>query len=271
MENEELLEDEELEEETDESDDEELDVDVEEDEGEEDEDGEEDNTDEEEPKPESKKKQSAGERKAQAEARRKREAKERQSIEDKAYQRGVIQGLGGINPYTNDKIVDDIDYELYMEMKNAEEKGYDPTDAKELNQYRKEVKQEELKAKEAENKQNMDIANDLKSFSEKYPDIDSNELLKNEDFLKFAGDDLGSTPLSSLYRMFINSNSVATEKAKAIAIKSKARASASSGSMGDGDAGGGLYTAEELAKLTREEIEANYEKVQKSKEKNYYR
>lgn len=222
---------------------------------------------EQEPKPQ-KHKQSAGERKAQAEARRKREEKARKEAEDKAYQKGVIQGLGGINPYTNEKIVDDIDYELYKEMKEAEEKGFDPTDTVELNKYRKTVKQEEAKQREAEEKSKLNMTKDIEEFQTTHKDINIQELLADEKFAKFADDLIGTTSLNKIYDKYTWLSKEAEEKAKEIALKSKARESASEGSL-EGNGGEDLYTLDQIKKMSREEIDKNFDKVQRSMEKHY--
>lgn len=213
-------------------------------------------------------KQSAGERKAQAEARRKREEKARKEAEDKAYQKGVIQGLGGINPYTNEKIVDDIDYELYKEMKEAEEKGFDPTDTVELNKYRKTVKQEEAKQREAEEKSKLNMTNDIEEFQTTHKDVNIKELLADEKFAKFAEDMLGIMSLNKIYDKYTSFSKEAEEKAKEIALKSKARESASEGSL-EGNGGEDLYTLDQIKKMSREEIDKNFDKVQRSMEKHY--
>lgn len=215
-----------------------------------------------------KKKQTAGERKAHAEARRKREAKEKEKAEKEAFQKGVIQGLGGINPYTNEKIEDDIDYELYNEMREAEAKGFDPTDTVELNKYRKTVKQEEIKQRELEEKNKINIDNDIKEFSEAHQDVDIKELLADDKFKEFAEDLLGKISLNKIYDKFKSFSKEAEEKAKDLALKKKARENASEGSL-EGNGGEELYTLEQIKSMSRQEIEANYDKVQRSMEKYY--
>lgn len=215
-----------------------------------------------------KKKQTAGERKAQAEARRKREEKARKEAEDKAYQKGVIQGLGGINPYTNEKIVDDIDYELYVEMQEAEKKGFDPTDTVELNKYRKSVKQEEAKQREAEAKSKIDITNDIEDFQKNHQDVNVKDLLGDEKFKEFADDLLGKLPLSKIYDKFNSFSKEAEDKAKDIAMKKQARESATDGSL-EGNEGEDLYTLEQIRSMSRDEIDKNFDKVQRSMNKYY--
>ena len=215
-----------------------------------------------------KKKQTAGERKAHAEARRKREAKEKEEAKNKAFQEGVIQGLGGINPYTNEKIEDDIDYELYNEMKEAEKNGYDPTDTVELNKYRKSLKQEALRQKEAEEKSKLDITKDLEDFVKEHQEIDVKELLKDEKFSEFAEDLVGKLSLNKIYDKFKSFSREAEEKAKDLALKKQARESASEGSL-EGNEGEDLYTLDQIKGMSREEIDNNFEKVQRSMQKYY--
>jgi hypothetical protein len=210
------------------------------------------------------KKQSSSERKRYAEMRRAREAKEREQAIKKAKQEGVIEGLGGTNPYTGEKIEDDIDYELYQEMKDAESKGFNPNNTNDMLKYRKQVKLEAKKQEEELTQANLKTQNDISEFKKSNPNVDVKELLENEEFQEFSDGMLGVIPLATIYDKFTRSNSVAKKQAEEIAINEKARRASSAGSLTNGDNVEGDFTMEQISKMSREEIEKNYDKVMKA-------
>lgn len=214
------------------------------------------------------KKQSSAERKRYAEMRRAKEAKEREEAITKAKREGIIEGLGGTNPYTGEKITDDIDFELYQEMKDAESKGYDPMSVTDMLKYRKSIAQE-AKAKNAEAKQEQEkVEKDVEEFVKQNPNVDVKELFKNEDFMDFADELMGKVPLTSIYKKYTQTQNLAEKKAEDIAISEKARREASVGSLTTGDNNEGELSIEDIANMSREEIDKNYDKVYKSYFKN---
>lgn len=210
------------------------------------------------------KKQSSAERKRFAEMRRAKEAKEREQAIAKAKQEGIIEGLGGTNPYTGEKIVDDIDFEFYQEMRDAESKGYDPNNRNDMLKYRKEVRLEAKKQEQAQAEIKSKATNDIKEFQEKNPDVDINKLLNDEKFQEFMGDSLGKLSLNEIYRMYNLSNVSAKKQAEEIALDEKARRASSTGSLSSGDNVEEELTLEQISKMSREEIEKNYDKVMKA-------
>lgn len=219
---------------------------------------EENTTDKVEDKP---KKQSSAERKRYAEMRRAKEAKEREMAIQKAKQEGIIEGLGGINPYTGEKMVDDIDFELYQEMKDAESKGYNPNNMSDMLKYRKGVKQEALQREQAQQQADLDTQNDIRDFQDKNPNVSVKELLQNEDFQQYADGLLGKVPLATIYAKFNHSKVEANKQAEEIVLNEQARRVSSAGSLNTGDDAGSSLTMEQISKMSRDEIDANFDKV----------
>ncbi len=211
-----------------------------------------------------KKKQTSEERKRFAEMRREKEAKERQEEIAKAKKDGIIEGLGGINPYTNEKIEDDIDYELYQEMRDAESKGYNPNDLSDMRKYRKEIRLAELKSKEEESRVQTDAQKDVDDFIKNNPDVNMKELLGNQEFLNFADGMIGKVSLEIVYKKYQQFKDTASKKAEEIALDEKARRNSSVGSLTNGDTPDEEYSLEKIASMSREEIAKNYDKIMKS-------
>lgn len=210
------------------------------------------------------KKQSSAERKRYAEMRRAKEAKEREKAIQKAKQEGIIEGLGGINPYTGEKMVDDIDFELYQEMKDAESKGYNPNNMSDMLKYRKGVKQEALQREQAQQQADLNTQNDIRDFQEKNPNVSVKELLNNKDFQIYADGLLGQVPLATIYAKYNHSKNEASKQAEEIVLNEQARRVSSAGSLTTGDDVGSSLTIEQISKMSREEIEANYDKIMDS-------
>lgn len=207
------------------------------------------------------KKQTSAERKRYADMRRAKEAKERERAIQKAKQEGIIEGLGGTNPYTGERIEDDIDFELYQEMKDAESKGYNPNDMGDMLKYRKGVKQEALKVQEAQHQADLNTQNDIRDFQSKNPNVSVKELLNNEEFQMYADGLLGVVPLATIYEKFNHSKVEAGKKAEEIVLNEQARRVSSTGSLNTGDNANSSLTMEQISKMSREEIDANLDKI----------
>lgn len=180
----------------------------------------------------------SGQNAMQAEKRRMRDEKEaalRKKIEDNAYRKGIIEALGGVNPYTGEDIKDNDDIEEYFTMRELDKSGKDPV--MDYRQTMKEKRKAEQNAKADRDKTAQEIAD----FAQAFPDVDLDTLFKDERFLKFAGKRVDHEGLSDVYADFVaftdSINSEAMKKAQ-IQEKSKlARAKASPGSLtGDGTA-----------------------------------
>lgn len=215
----------------------------------------------------SKPKQSAEERKKYAQMRREREAQEREESIRKAKQEGVIEGLGGTNPYTGEKIEDDIDFKLYQEMKDAESKGYDPNDVKDMLKYRKNVELEIKKQEESKLESAKRIQEDINKFVNNHPDVNVKELLSKEDFKNFANDLLGNVSLDKIYEKYNMFQNSSKKRAEEIAIEEKARRVSSPGPVKT-DIENTVLDISKLSQMPREEISEKYDEIMKVYFKN---
>ena len=169
----------------------------------------------------------------QAQKRREREARE-ERIKQDAYTRGMIEALGGENPYTGEKIEDASDVEEYLMMRNLEKQGKDP-----VVDYHKAVKEKTKKAA-TDAQEEADRRHEIAEFTEKYPDVDMQSILANERFVKFAGKRVGKESLSDIYADYLSFTSEydaeAERKATQKLREKSARKKASPGSLtGNGD------------------------------------
>lgn len=168
-----------------------------------------------------------------AERRKKEKAKREAELEEKGYNKALKESIDGVNPYTNKPIVDDVDMQIYKDMRELEKQGKDP-----INDYadyvaeksRKQLKEEQLK------KQQEDYATkDIDDFSKSHPDIDVSKLLNDEHFSSFADGKLGVQPLTKIYENFIKFESFYEKKAEndsnEKAIKKFSRTQSSIGPM----------------------------------------
>ena len=133
----------------------------------------------------------------QAQKRREREARE-ERLKKEAYVKGMIEALGGENPYTGEKIEDSSDVEEYLMMRDLEKQGKDP-----VADFHKAVKQ---KAKDTatKEKEEQQRTQELQDFATKYPNVKMSELLANERFVKFAGKRVGNEALSDIYADYLS-------------------------------------------------------------------
>jgi hypothetical protein len=232
--NEDIIEDEDVEEPTEEVEDEDL---VDEDDDDFDFDDNEEEVVEEEKKPSKKPTQSKEENAKRAQERRNREAKERAKRDKDFFNKGLLEGIGGINPYTNKKIEDDDDLEIYQNMREAEKEGFEPIE--EYSDFLKFKKNKELKEKEAETtkeKETQEKAEkDFKDFSTKYPNVNVKELLENEDFMDYAEGKLGNQNLSDIYSKFLGYKDRIKKEAKLMAKRMLAKKKSSVGSKDEGN------------------------------------
>lgn len=188
----------------------------------------------------------------QAQLRREREAKEEAKRE--GYKKGVVEALGKINPFTNEKMEDDTDFEVYEKMKKCQEAGFDPLT--EMYKYDKKLildrHQEEKQIIETKERARQDI----KEMAEQYPDINLSELLKNQEFQDLFGDVLDSIGIKKAYEKYVKISNKAKTVAKDIATKEKAKEMSSAGSAKNTNGGeeSDYYTKEQLQKLTPKDL-----------------
>ena len=174
----------------------------------------------------------------QAEKRREREAKEkaiREKIERDSYRKGIVDAVGGVNPYTNEKIQDEADIDEYLLMKKLEKEGKDP-----IEDYAAAVKGEKREKAEKAKAEQQRVA-ELSEFAEKYPNVDVSALLQDAKFGKFAGKRVQHESLADVYADYLGfTGNESAEIEKKAAVKAKTaemKKRASPGSLvGNGDA-----------------------------------
>lgn len=202
-------------------------------------------------------------------ARERREREKQQAIEQAKID--AIISTVRINPYTNQPIKDAVDVAEYNTMRKIDLDGGDPkTDYAEYVAREKRTEQETLR-KKAE----MDafLQQDAESFVSKYPDVNTDSLFNDKHFSLFAGDKVGKVPLTELYEGYKafkeNIYAQARKEVEAEIVKKTAIATSATGSAsGSTPPAQDLYTFEQLQNLSDSEINANWEKVQRSN--NYW-
>lgn len=199
----------------------------------------------------------------QAQKRREREARE-EKIKREAFVKGMIEALGGENPYTGEKIEDSADVDEYLMMRDLEKQGHDP-----VADYHKAVKR---KAKETASQEQEEIERkqEISEFAEKYPNVDMQRLLSNERFVKFAGKRVGRESLSDIYADYLSFTSEydaeATRKAEENQRAKSARKKASPGSL---TGNGGELPQKTFANMTDDEFEREIAKAKSGAYKRF--
>lgn len=206
-------------------------------------------------------------------ARRRQEALEAKVKEE--HVKTVIDVLGGVNPYTKKEMTDAHDVEVYERMKRIEKAGGDP-----ITDYASTLADERRQAEKARNEPaNMDFNSwakkDAEDFAKANPDVALGELLTNKTFKTIAEPLLKNrVPMSKIYELFketqANIDSVKEKtknEIKAAVSGQIANAQASAGSLkSNGDTQGALYTKEQLERMSPEEMDRNWDKVDRSYE-----
>ena len=98
---------------------------------------------------------------------------------------------------------------------------------------------------------------DRKAFDEAYPDVDKEILFGKEDFIDFAEGKVGVMPMTEIYRRYLKWRG---PSARELARK------ASPGALGKAQppAEAEFYTLNEIRKLTPQDIDRDWDKVQRS-------
>lgn len=173
---------------------------------------------------------------SQAEKRREREAKEqaiREKIERESYRKGIVDAVGGVNPYTGEKIQDEADVDEYLLMKKLEKEGKDP-----IEDYAAAVKGEKREKAEKAKAESKRVE-ELTEFADKYPSVDVTALLNDAKFGKFAGKRVQYESLATVYAdylEFTQGNEAEVERKAAVKAKvAEMKKRSSPGSLqGDG-------------------------------------
>lgn len=197
-----------------------------------------------------------------AEFARQRREKELQAKLDKAKSEARINAIieiVGTNPYTQEKLENELDVKIYEEMKKYESNGGDPVadQAKIIKSIM--IKENQVKKEDSNEKAKSEIA----ELTQKYPDLDVKGLLDNQKFQLYAEGKLGKKSLKTIYEEFVTFTTPAEKIAKE--VREEAKKQASVGSLrGEASQATGLLTKEQVRNMSRKEILAHYDLVQKS-------
>ena len=198
--------------------------------------------------------------------RQQKEAEEKARKEN--FTKGFIAALGGVNPYTKEKIVTEDDIHEAQVMIEAKNRGLDPiTDFHKMDKILRGEEREKI-AKEAEQAQKEEQARkkDFEEFGTKYPDVDVAKLFnEDKDFIEFASDLVGNIPLTTIYEKYQKYQTKAANTAADKNDMKEARKVSTPGSVSSGgDSNSDYYTMDELKKMTPDEVKQNWKKVEAS-------
>ncbi len=198
-------------------------------------------------------------------ARRRRDA-ERESEMRKLRENTIIETLGGKNPYTGEAMTDSLDVEEYLLMRQIEKDGGDPVG--DYQKVRKQKDRESAAMQAQASKSEEWYRKDRESFEKEFPDVNVAELIADEDFREWSDGKIGTKPLTEIYRRFLGFKSRYDSRAKDLAAQYIANKGASPGALHDTQpASSDFFTADEVRKMTPEEVHKNYDKIRKSMEK----
>lgn len=187
----------------------------------------------------------------------------------------IIEVLGGKNPYTGKEMTDAHDVAVYERMKKIEKAGGDPI-ADYASTLAEEQRQAERASREATNAKEDFSAwakKDGANFAKEHPDVNVSDLFKDETFKTIAEPLLKrQVPMTEIYKIYQSTQSnidsvkhKAKKQIKEEIAGSIANEQASAGGLkAKGDNEGALYTREQLAAMSDEELEANWDKVERS-------
>lgn len=146
---------------------------------------------------------------------------------------GILEAVNNVNPFTNEKIEDDEDVQEFLIMREMKQKGLDPVE--DYSKYLKSLAREKRAEQKTKQKETEFVQNDLYNFSERYPNLKLEDVLKNDEFVQFANASIGKVPLADLYenyqRFTANINGKKAKEIETEVNKSKARSKASSGNL----------------------------------------
>lgn len=193
----------------------------------------------------------------------KRRDGERQRVAREAREAGIIEAIRGTNPFTGAPVKDSRDIEEYLLMKEISDKGGDP-----LGDFYKHRKDKDKQADEAaaeEAREREWIEDDRESFISKYPDVDLNGLIEDEDFRLFAEGKVGNVPLADIYGSYVSFRDKFEKQAKNRAAQMYANHKASPGALASSEqSDGSYYTPEQVRAMTPEAVHENYERITES-------
>lgn len=199
--------------------------------------------------------------------REQREAEEKARKEN--FDKGFIAALGGVNPYTGEKIENDDDIHEAKVMIEAKKRGLDPI--QDYSKVDKAMRKEEREALEKAEADKVTAAEarkkDFEEFSKAYPDVDVADLFNTQDFSEFAADLVGNIPLTKVYDLYLKTQEKTAKAVEDSDDMKKARRQSTPGNLSSGGSSNGdFYTKEQLDKMSPEEIKQNWKKVERSYE-----
>lgn len=212
--------------------------------------------------PETKPAESKPQQDNSANARRRRETEHKAELKHVRLE-GIKTALDGINPYTQEKLETDLDVEQYLEMKEIEKNGGDPVKdyAKFVNNKRK----EEQKVIDEKAKNDEFARSDYADFHSKYPDVNIEELFKDDNFRAYAEERVFKEPMANIYGGYRKLIDSIVKKEKETVARQIASSKATPGSLGGNEAPPSeFFTKEEVKKMTPEEVHIHFDKIRKS-------
>lgn len=187
----------------------------------------------------------------------------------------IIDVLGGKNPYTGNEMTDAHDVEVFERMKRIEKAGGDPIEdyASTLAEEQRQAEKSSRAPTNTKEDFNSWAKKDGEAFRQAHPDVDVSKLFQDETFSTIAEPLLEQhVPMTEIYKLFQETQSnieivkqKAKQKIKNEVAGSIANERASAGGLKTkSDNAGSLYTREQLAAMSPEELEANWDKVERS-------
>jgi hypothetical protein len=206
------------------------------------------------------KKQSREDNAKFAEQRRQKEAKQKETELRQSFNKGVIEGIGGKNPYTKEPISDDVDLQEYLDMKNLETQGKDPvTDypaflKEKTRQQHKLTQEKELSDKKAQEF--------IEEFNTKYPG-QFKQVWEDQAFQEFAEGKLnGQRSLVSVYESY---QKLIGGKVEEVAGRKVVKAQSSPGSLADA---GAVVPTKDWRTMSKDEFKAYVSKAKRGEFRN---
>ena len=176
----------------------------------------------------------------------------------------VLKEYVGKNPYTNEPIETLRDVKVYKTMKQIEKNGGDP-----VQDYHKYAGLEEQKEIDSEKARVESIKKDVEDFRSAFPNVNLNELNKDESFVKFSEKFIGKVPLKDIYDAYSGVKDTlklsAEESVKKDLARKLAKDNSSAGNLAtSGDVGAPKYSLEQIGKMSKSELDKNWKDVEAS-------
>lgn len=160
--------------------------------------------------------------------------RELERARQESYMQGVKESTGGINHFTNTRIEDEHDVQMFKMMCEMKQQGLDPIDdlPQYLIQQQRFKAQEVAKAQEAQNAVKQRRANEINDFVKAHGQSAVEKALYDEGFNKYAKPFLDKIPIKEVYENYLSYKNEIETKAEELALEKDARRKASSGQLG---------------------------------------